>query len=181
MNEIPKIDLEKTRSNIVEFINSKVNEANCNGIVIGLSGGIDSTLVAYLACEALGKDNVFGIVMPSTTTPSEDTVHGIEIAQNLGIDYKEIAIESILNEYLSITELDNDNLAIGNLKARIRMSLLYYYANYKNCLVIGTGNKSEILIGYFTKHGDGACDMEPIGDLYKSEVFKLSEYLNVSE
>ena len=61
------------------------------------------------------------------------------------------------------------------------MSLLYYYANYKNCLVIGTGNKSEILIGYFTKHGDGACDMEPIGDLYKSEVFKLSEYLNVSE
>ena len=86
--------------------------------------------------------------MPSTTTPSEDTVHGIEIAQNLGIDYKEIAIESILNEYLSITELDNDNLAIGNLKARIRMSLLYYYANYKNCLVIGTGNKSEILIGY---------------------------------
>ena len=119
--------------------------------------------------------------MPSTTTPTEDKLHGIEIAQKLGIDYKEIAIESILNEYLSITELDNDNLAIGNLKARIRMSLLYYYANYKNCLVIGTGNKSEILIGYFTKHGDGACDMEPIGDLYKSEVFKLSEYLNVSE
>jgi NAD+ synthase len=72
-------------------------------------------------------------------------------------------------------------LAIGNLKARIRMSLLYYYANLKNYLVIGTGNKSEILIGYFTKHGDGACDMEPIGDLYKSEVFRLSEYLNVSE
>ncbi|WP_296878888.1 NAD+ synthase [uncultured Methanobrevibacter sp.] len=181
MSEIPKIDLEKTKSDIVEFIKSKVSEANSDGIAIGLSGGIDSTLVAYLACEAVGPDRVFGIVMPSSTTPTEDKIHGIQIAQHLGIDYKEIAIDSILNEFLSVTQLDNDNLAIGNLKARIRMSTLYYYANFKNYLVIGTGNKSEILIGYFTKHGDGACDMEPIGDLYKSEVFKLSESLNISE
>jgi NAD+ synthase len=181
LSEIPQIDLEKTKADIVEFIKSKVNEANCDGVTVGLSGGIDSTLVAYLACEALGNDNVFGITMPSATTPTEDNIHGTQIAQHLGIDYKEIAIDGILNEYLSATQLDNDNLAIGNLKARIRMSLLYYYANLKNYLVIGTGNKSEILIGYFTKHGDGACDMEPIGDLYKSEVFRLSEYLNVSE
>jgi NAD+ synthase len=146
-----------------------------------LSGGIDSTLTAYLACEAVGKDNVFGIVMPSTTTPTEDKIHGIEIAQHLGIDYKEIAIDSILNEYLSMTQLEENNLAIGNLKARIRMSIIYYYANAKNYLVSGTGNKSEILIGYFTKHGDGACDMEPIGDLYKTEVYKLSEFLNIQE
>ena len=181
LSELPKIDLEKTKSNIVEFIKSKVNEARSDGIAIGLSGGIDSTLVAYLACEAVGPDNVFGIVMPSSTTPAEDKIHGIEIAQNLGIDYREIAIDSILNEYLSVTQLDNNDLAIGNLKARIRMSVLYYYANFKNYLVIGTGNKSEILIGYFTKHGDGACDMEPIGDLYKSEVFKLSKHLGISK
>lgn len=181
MSEIPKMDLEKTKSDIVEFIKSKVDEANSDGIAIGLSGGIDSSLVAYLACEAVGKDNVFGIIMPSATTPTEDNIHGIEVAKNLGIDYKKIAIDSILNEYLSVTQLDNDDLAIGNLKARIRMSVLYYYANFKNYLVIGTGNKSEILIGYFTKHGDGACDMEPIGDLYKIEVFKLSEYLGISK
>lgn len=180
MSEIPKIDLEKTKSGIVEFIKSKVREANSEGIAIGLSGGIDSTLVAYLACEAVEPDNVFGIIMPSATTPTEDRIHGIQVAQHLGIDFEEIAIDGILNEFLSVTQLDNDNLAIGNLKARIRMSTLYYYANYKNYLVIGTGNKSEILIGYFTKHGDGACDMEPIGDLYKSEVFELSEYLDVS-
>ena len=144
-----------------------------------MSGGIDSTLVAYLSCEALGKENVFGIVMPSATTPTEDSIHGIEIAQKLGIEYAKIPIDGILNEFLSVSQLEDNDLAIGNLKARIRMSLIYYYANQKNYLVTGTGNKSEILIGYFTKHGDGACDFEPIGDLYKTEVFELSRLLDV--
>ena len=179
MSEIPKIDLEKTKNYIVEFIKSKVDESKTDGIVVGLSGGIDSTLAAYLSCEALGKDKVFGIIMPSTTTPTEDKIHGIEIAQNLGIDYEELAIDSILNEFLFVTQLEENDLAIGNLKARIRMSIIYYFANHKNYLVCGTGNRSEILIGYFTKHGDGACDMEPIGDLYKTEVFKLSEYIDI--
>ena len=83
ISEIPKIDLEKTRNDIVEFIKSKVSESKTNGIVVGLSGGIDSTLTAFLACEAVGNDNVFGIVMPSTTTPTEDKIHGIQIAQHL--------------------------------------------------------------------------------------------------
>ena len=119
--------------------------------------------------------------MPSTTTPTEDKLHGIEIAQKLAIDYKEIAIDSILNEYLSMTQLEEDELSIGNLKARIRMTIIYYYANAKNYLVSGTGNKSEILIGYFTKYGDGACDIEPIGDLYKNDVYELAKFLNVPQ
>ena len=175
------MNVEKTKDDIVKFIQSKVSEAKTDGIVVGLSGGIDSTLIAYLACEAVGKENVFGIIMPSTTTPTEDKIHGISIAQSLGIDYKEIAIDSILNEFLFMTQLEEDNLAIGNLKARIRMSIIYFYANQKKYLVSGTGNKSEILIGYFTKHGDGACDIEPIGDLYKTDVFKLSRYMGVPE
>ena len=175
------MNVEKTKDDIVKFIQSKVSEAKTDGIVVGLSGGIDSTLIAYLACEAVGKENVFGIIMPSTTTPTEDKIHGISIAQGLGIDYKEIAIDSILNEFLFMTQLEEDNLTIGNLKARIRMSIIYFYANQKKYLVSGTGNKSEILIGYFTKHGDGACDIEPIGDLYKTDVFKLSRYMGVPE
>lgn len=138
-------------------------------------------MAAFLACEAVGKENVFGIIMPSTTTPTEDKLHGISIAQGLGIDYKEIAIDSILNEFLLMTQLEENNLAIGNLKARIRMSIIYYYANAKNYLVSGTGNKSEILIGYFTKHGDGACDIEPIGDLYKTDVYRLSEFMGIPQ
>lgn len=173
------MNLEKTKNDILNFIRTKVSESHTDGIVVGLSGGIDSTLAAYLACEAVGNDKVFGITMPSSTTPTEDNVHGIEIAERLGINYKQIAIDSILNEFLSMTQLEEDNLAIGNLKARIRMSIIYYHANAKNYLVCGTGNKSEILIGYFTKHGDGACDMEPIGDLYKSDVYRLSEFLDI--
>lgn len=181
MNEIPKLDVKKTKDDIVEFVQNKVSEANAEGLVIGLSGGIDSTLAAFLACEAVGKDNVFGIVMPSTTTPTEDKLHGTVIAQLLGINYKEIAIDSILNEFLSVTQLEEDKLSIGNLKARIRMSIIYFYANSKNYLVSGTGNKSEILIGYFTKHGDGACDIEPIGDLYKTDVYQLAKYLEIPQ
>ena len=175
------MNCEKTKNTIVEFIKSKVDESKTEGVIVGLSGGIDSTLTAYLACEAVGSENVFGIIMPSTTTPTEDKIHGIEVAQKLGISYKEIAIDSILNEYLSMTQLDDNELAIGNLKARIRMTIIYYYANAKNYLVSGTGNKSEILIGYFTKYGDGACDMEPIGDLYKTDVYKLGQYMEIQK
>ncbi|MBE6511071.1 MAG: NAD+ synthase [Methanobrevibacter millerae] len=181
MNEIPKIDVEKTKDDIVKFVQNKVSEANADGLVVGLSGGIDSTLAAFLACKAVGKENVFGIVMPSTTTPTEDKLHGTTIAQLLGIKYKEIAIDSILNEFLSVTQLEENKLAIGNLKARIRMSIIYFYANSKNYLVSGTGNKSEILIGYFTKYGDGACDIEPIGDLYKTDVYQLAKYLEIPQ
>ena len=181
MNEIPSLDVEKTRKDIVEFVQNRVSEANTDGLVVGLSGGIDSTLAAFLACEAVGRENVFGIVMPSTTTPTEDKLHGTAIAQQLGIKYKEIAIDSILNEFLSVTQIKDDKRAIGNLKARIRMSIIYFYANSMNYLVCGTGNKSELLIGYFTKHGDGACDLEPIGDLYKTNVYELAKYLEVPQ
>lgn len=183
MTQIPDLDVNTTKEEIINFIKDKVAEANADGIVVGLSGGIDSTVTAFLATEALGKENVFGVVMPSTTTPTEDKVHGTDLAKLLGIEYKEMAIDKILNEFLLVTNTpeENDELAIGNLKARIRMAIVYYFANIKNYIVGGTGNRSEILIGYFTKHGDGACDMEPIGELYKTEVRQLARFIGIPE
>lgn len=183
MTQIPDLDVKTTKEEIINFIKNKVAEANAEGIVVGLSGGIDSTVTAYLVTEAIGKENVFGVVMPSTTTPTEDKVHGTDLAQILGIEYKEMAIDKILNEFLLVTNTSEeaDELAIGNLKARIRMAIVYYFANIKNYIVGGTGNRSEILIGYFTKHGDGASDMEPIGELYKTEVRQLARYIGIPD
>lgn len=183
MTQIPNLDVKTTKEEIITFIKDKMAEAHADGIVVGLSGGIDSTVTAFLVTEAIGKENVFGVVMPSTTTPTEDKIHGTDLAKRLGIDYKELAIDKILNEFLSLTDTSEEanNLAIGNLKARIRMAIVYYFANIKNYIVGGTGNKSEILIGYFTKYGDGASDMEPIGDLYKTEIRELARYIGIPE
>lgn len=178
--KLPEIDPKKTKREIVNFIKEIKNEANVDGMVIGLSGGIDSTVVAYLLKEAIGSGNIYSYHLVSSTTPIEDTEHARLVAKLLNLDYKEINIDSISDEFLTLADngskINNKNKsAEGNLKARIRMSLLYYFANLKNCLVAGTGNKSELLIGYFTKFGDGTCDFELIGDIYKTQLKKLAK------
>lgn len=183
--KLPEIDPKTAKKEIVNFIKEMKNKSNVDGVVIGLSGGIDSSTVAYLLKETVGSENIYSYHLPSSTTPKEDTEHARLVSQLLNISYKEINIDSISHEFLNLAIDDNnlvndasslENKAIeGNLKARIRMSLLYYFANLKNCLVVGTGNKSELLIGYFTKYGDGACDFEPIGDIYKTQLKKLAK------
>lgn len=176
------MDIKKAHDEIVEFINEKIKNANSNGVIIGLSGGIDSALVAYLAVEALGNKKVLGIHLPDFSLKSnKDTLDATKIAQILNIEFKVIDIENIINSY--INHLPDGNQATqyvkGNLKARTRMTILYYYANLLNRLVIGTSNKTELLLGYFTKYGDGGSDMLPIGDLFKTEVWEMSSFLNL--
>lgn len=184
------INCEKKINEIEKFINNILGDSGANGICIGLSGGIDSSLVAYLATGAIGSENVLAIHMKTDTTPIDDTEDARIVANTLGIEYYEIAIDNIANsiENLDIGKNDvNSNnisnnknrLASGNLKTRVRMSILYYHSNLRNYIVAGTGNKSELSIGYFTKYGDGGCDMLPIGDLYKTDVFAMAEYLNI--
>ena len=179
MSKLPKLNSQKVKDEISLFIQDKVSKSHSEGIVIGLSGGIDSTVSAYLATETIGRENIFGIHMFSSTTPKEDTDHARLIAKILDIEYKEVNIDSISKEFIKIADENNEDyaseclkLSTGNLKARIRMSLLYYFANLKNYLVIGTGNRSELLIGYFTKPPraglwPGQTDEDEIGLSYE--------------
>jgi NAD+ synthase len=166
------------KEKIIESIKKKIDESDAKGVVIGLSGGVDSTTVLFLCVQALGKDKVLGVMMPSEVNKKEDLEDAIEVCKKLGVRYKVIKIDPIINEFGNFLDL-SDKIVKGNLMARIRMCILYYFANKEKLLVVGTGNKSEYLQGYFTLHGDIACDLSPLKDLYKTEVKKLAEELEV--
>ena len=174
-----ELDLAGARRKIVAFIKEKGEQARADGAVLGLSGGIDSAVTAYLTVEALGHRRVACLVMPDMrVTPESDVSDARLVAEELRVETKTIDVGPIHRAFMG--GLEQDRLAEGNLRARIRMSLLYYHANLSNRLVVGTGDRSEALVGYFTKYGDGGVDILPIGDLYKTEVRKMGEMLGVS-
>lgn len=174
------LDYGKVAKKITRFISSQVKSRKKNGIVIGLSGGIDSSVCVILACRALTSHSIIGLSMPEKhVTPQKDLQNVRSLAKELKIRYREINIERG-KKFLLKTPV-KDKLAGGNFSARIRMSLLYYYAATNNLLVLGTADKSELMIGYFTKFGDAAADIFPIGELYKSQVRLLGKELQVPE
>ncbi|NPA99917.1 MAG: NAD+ synthase [Crenarchaeota archaeon] len=183
LEKLLNIDYEYVTSEICAFIKKQVQDGGLRGAVIGLSGGIDSSTTAFLTARALGAENVLGLIMPYRTTPKEDVEDAKKIAEILGIRYVMIDISEIRDSYArSIPDFDeNDRIAAGNLLPRIRMMLLYYYANKYRYIVVGTGDRSELLIGYFTKYGDGGVDILPIGSLYKTQVRMLGKYLGVPD
>lgn len=164
---------------IEDFIRQKVAESGASGVVLGLSGGVDSSTVAYLAVNALGPDRVLGLIMPSSTTPRDDLRHARTVADELGIESETIDIDPIIESLTGLCSHNANELALANLKPRARMVILYYHANSLNRLVAGTGNRTELLLGYFTKYGDGGVDMLPIGGLYKGQVRELAGRLGV--
>lgn len=176
------IDYSESSKKIMQFIKEQVEKADTNGVVLGLSGGVDSVTTAYLAVKALGSSKVTVLIMPYwDVTPKDDVKDALALSSALGVKHHLVDIGKIRDSYAETLPFfsEGSKIANGNLLARIRMTILYYYANKNNLCVLGTGDKSEILIGYFTKYGDGAVDLLPIGDLYKTQVRKMSLYLGV--
>lgn len=179
LSSLVRCDYEKASKKIQDFISRQVSGASAKGIVIGLSGGLDSSVVAKLCVLALGKARVFGLVMPARATPKKDVQDTIALAEALAIKYRTINIQPIIDEF--VQALPADKKAQGNLAARVRMSILYHHAFVKQYLVVGTSDKSEFHTGYFTKFGDGGSDLAPIADLYKTQVRALGKFLGIPQ
>ena len=166
--------------NVIQtFIRERVADAGVNGVVIGISGGVDSATTAYLAVKALGKEKVLGLIMPYHH--NVDVEDARLVCSSLGIECREISIKPIVDSFVEQLGFQPDKRSLGNIMARTRMILLYAHANSRNYLVLGTSNRSELLTGYFTKWGDGASDYAPLINLYKTEVWEIAKLIGVPE
>lgn len=166
------------RKILVDFIHEEICKTGLKKGILGLSGGIDSALVAFLAAEALGPENVYAICMPYRTSNPESEAHAGLVAAACGINYSVIPITPMVDAYFD-SFADADNMRRGNKMARERMTILFDHSALQSALVLGTSNKTELLLGYGTLYGDMASALNPIGDLYKSQIWQLSEEMGV--
>jgi NAD+ synthase len=164
---------------IEQMIRTAVWSAGAQGIVVGVSGGIDSAVAAALCCGAVGPEHVAGVFLPSAVTAPKDYDHVSLLAGEFGFAYETISIEPMLAAYRAMPGFDESPYLTGNLMARIRMSVVYYSANRDARLVCGTSNKSEFLLGYSTKYGDDAADVQPLLHLMKTDVCALAGELGI--
>jgi NAD+ synthase len=176
------MQLEELAGSLSFWIREQVAAAKCQGVVLGLSGGMDSSVVAVLCQRAFPKD-MLGIIMPCHS-PNQDVEHAKALAQRFAIPTKTVVLDETYDTLLKAlpdekASADIKRLAQANLKARLRMLTLYYFANQRHYLVVGSGNRDELAIGYFTKYGDGGVDIQPLGSLLKSRVRELARFLSI--
>ncbi|MBY9007396.1 MAG: NAD+ synthase [Candidatus Lokiarchaeota archaeon] len=178
-----EIDIKNTSKEIQKWIKKYLKSANADGVIIGISGGIDSALTAFLCSEALEKDSIICINIPCESNP-EDYEDAKIITNAIGKELYTLDLTTVYREFLNQVKLlvKDNQIASANIKSRLRMTGLYYFAQCKGIyLVAGTGNRTELAIGYYTKYGDGGVDFESIGGLYKCEVKSLAKLLGVPE
>jgi len=174
------IDAPAVHKMLVGFIRNELMRTNFKHVVIGLSGGLDSSLACYLATEALGPENVLAIRMPYTSSSPESLEHAQLVIQSTGVRGLTIPIGGMVDAM--IEKLPGmDSIRKGNIMARTRMIVLFDQSAADGALVVGTGNKTEILLGYSTLYGDAACAFNPLGDLYKTQVRQLATIMNIPD
>jgi NAD+ synthase len=178
---IPNItseDVEHLRA----FIRNAVAQEGMDGVVIGLSGGVDSAVVTKICVDALGADKVLNIFMPSRETPAEDYKTTKDLSKEWGTELRVVDIQPAVDALAAMLLTSEDTpLERGNISARCRMIVLYNFAKKMNRFVVGTSNQSEIMMGYFTKFGDGACDITLLANMYKTEVRQIASMIGVPE
>ncbi len=170
---------DRLAGEIAAWIREQVDQAGCAGVVLGVSGGVDSAVTAALARRGLGRDAVLGLVMPCHSVP-DDEEHARLVLDTFGIKGERVDLGPVFDALTALLP-PADGLAVANLKPRLRMLTLYYYANLYHYLVLGTSNRSELAVGYFTKYGDGGSDLMPLGGLLKREVRALARLLGVPQ
>jgi len=153
--------------------------SGCSGIVIGVSGGVDSALAAAFCCRAIGPDKVLGLSLPTLVSNPQDVRDAQDLCAGLGMEHRVINIDPMLGAFATISGFVESPYLLGNLMARIRMTVLYYHANRDHRLVCGTSNRSECMLGYCTKYGDNAADFQPIIHLYKTEVYEMAKEMKI--
>ena len=169
---------------LVSWIKEKTLAVGCKGVVVGMSGGLDSSVLAVL-CQRAFPQNVLGVIMPCHSSP-EDKEHALAVAGKFSIQTEEVVLDPVFDALLKALPDDKaesgaSELAEANVKARLRMVTLYYFANRLKYIVAGAGNRSELSVGYFTKHGDGGVDILPLGELVKREVRELAGFLGIPQ
>ncbi len=162
---------------LVTWLRDKVHNAGSKGLVFGLSGGVDSAVLAGISKLAF-PDTSLGLIMPCHSNPI-DLEHALLVSKTLNLDTEVIDLTCTFNTLLESLKLGNNELAIANIKPRLRMTTLYYYAQNHNYLVIGSTNKSEFTVGYFTKHADSGVDLLPLAEFTKTEIWQLARFLNI--
>ena len=175
---------EQVANKLVSWIKEKVSAAGCKGVVLGLSGGVDSSVAAVL-CQRAFPQSMLGVIMPCYSN-KRDIEHAQLVAEKFSIPAKTVVLDAAYDNLLKVlpdgkADPDLSRLAKANIKARLRMLTLYYFANRLKYMVVGSGNRSELSVGYFTKYGDGGVDILPLGNLLKGQVNELARYLGIPQ
>jgi len=176
-----KLNYKNEIEHCCRFIQNQLKQAGFEKVVIGLSGGIDSAVTAALCVKALGAENVKSVMLPYKSSHPNSFNHALEVAEMLNIVHETIDISPMVDSYLANYAVDADDLRRGNRIARERMCVLFDLSAKYQALVAGTGNLSELMVGYCTQYGDSACAFEPIGHIYKTEIFEMAKALNLPD